>query len=130
MKKYFFLLVIIQIFFSCGKDEKSPCEENDWGTVTVNNQSIYPIWVNIWSDTPWGDWRGKDTYLTPGESVTFSEVKMGEMYHLVSVANDDWTWNSNRKTLFSCEVEEWSWTNEKLYDVFSNNNYNWDYFKE
>ena len=132
MKKYVFIFLILSLLFSCEKDIKLQCEENYFGTIEVINQSDYSIWVNIYTYQAAGYPTGvkDDIKLRSGESVTFSEVETGEMYHLVSMDKLDWVWNSNRETLLSCDEAQWVWTNDKLYDVFQNYDYNWNYYIE
>lgn len=101
MKKNLLLLGLALVvgsfsFIACDEDDdsvvKEPCEENDYGSVTVTNNSG-EYWVfDVTYEKNGSEWTtNEEVTINDGESYTWEEVGAGTVAIWVSDPTHDWT---------------------------------------
>lgn len=106
MKKILLLLSAILmtsmlLFVSCVED-KEPCEEDNFGSVTItNNSGEYWVFDVTYQETATGWTTNEEVTIYNGESYTWEEVGAGTIAIWVSDPFNDWT-IAQETTLAAC----------------------------
>ena len=117
MKRFFLLMSMIVVMilgFNCCETEE-PCEQNNYGTVIVKNQTGYDILVDVMDD----GWIS-ERYLSNGSQTTYDRVSAGD----ISI----WGYNGQNEAiedhyLSSCEEFTFTWYTSKKKSGDGNNLY-------
>jgi len=100
-----FIFVPATLFVSSCEDPPPACEEGDYGTVNVKNESGYSLWV----DVTWDDYYENDERkVYDGSYTAYTKVPAGRIEVWGSFDRIDWTYDI--ENLSACEYLNFTWT--------------------
>ena len=126
MKKILLTLLSIFILISCEtKTTKPECAEKNWGTVTVHNNSQYFFYVNVYTGNGYPRGKRETTLLMSGESITWEKIKSGEIYYMMSLDGDYWSWERGDYVIV-CDEKEFTWTDRIIHNNYQGRGYDFN----
>jgi hypothetical protein len=103
MKRSLIVLISCLMLFSCTKDSKSSCEENNTGNLKIVNNTSYTMDVYYYVDGGYYD----PVSLSPGQYTTFNDVPAGEVEPYATGSFGD-RWGTI--TIYQCQTSQYNWS--------------------
>lgn len=104
-------IIIITLIFATSycRKEKPLCERNNFGHITIYNNTNLPLWVDA---TNAGNLYNDETRLSVGDSHTFTVDPGTVTIWAASDINKDLdSWNNDKVTIVQCDEYSYTWKN-------------------